>query len=86
MYCTLAYVKKNNCFTDPQFLYSDCCMHVSHKNDKLSKEKTARKETFCNVTLFPPQIMQKNSLFCKFRVGHFCLLTVFYYHKYFQNI
>ena len=57
MHFTLAYVKKNNCFTDPQFLYSDCYMHVSHKNDKLSKEKTATKQTLCNVTLFPPQIM-----------------------------
>ena len=47
-------------------------MHVSHENDRLSKEKTARKERererererkqqekkhFATVSLFPPQIM-----------------------------
>ena len=92
MHCTPAYVTKKNCFTGLQFSYSSCCMHVSHKNENFQKKKQQEKKYFITVTLFPPQIMleqlffQKNSLFCKLHIVHFCLRTVSHYRKHFHVI
>ena len=78
MQCTPAYVKKNNSFTGSQFSYSDCCMHVSHKNENYrerergrerererEREKTARKETFCNGLLISTSDYGRIALFPK---------------------
>ena len=90
--CICKKKKKKNCFTGLQFSYSGCCMHVSHENENCQKKNLQEKKYFITVTLFPPQIMveepffQKNSLFCKLHISHFCLLTVSHYRKHFHVI
>ena len=73
MHCTPAYVKKNNCSAGPQFSYSDCCMHVSHKNENYQKKQQQEKKHFVTVTLFPPQILVEQPFFQKKKKKWFVL-------------